>query len=235
MKKNKKEKKQGSEYEVGYGKPPKHSRFKKKQSGNPGGRPVKRHIPSLWKQLDPLNSAILEQAARRLDIRTTEGKKTISQLEAALEKLFKMGMQGNRLSLVTFIELIQNAQDKEKKQIQEVFRAAVLHHQAYAEQFETAEREGRPVPKVLPNPKDVIIDLWNTDHQVQIVGPITWTEQEELEKNLEKRDLTDKMLKSYRVSADSGETHLHEIISKIEEGRARLNASLPPRLHKPPP
>lgn len=232
MKKKKKD--QGSDYEVGYGKPPKHTQYKPKQSGNPGGRPVKRHIPSLWKQLDPLNSAIIEQAARRLDIRTTEGKKTISQLEAALEKLFKMGMQGNRLSLVTFIELIQNAQDKEKEQIQEVFRAALLHHQVYAEQFETAEREGRPVPKVLPHPKDVIIDLWNTDHPVQIVGPMTWTEQEELEKNLEKRDLTDKMLKSYRVSADSSETHLYEIISKIEEGRARLNASFPPRLHKSP-
>lgn len=233
MKKKKKD--QGSDYEVGYGKPPKHTRFQPEQSGNPGGRPVKRHIPSLWKILDPLNTTILEQTARGLTIRTPNGKKTISQLEAALEKLFKMGLEGNRLSLVTYLEFVQNAQDKQKEMVQEVFRAALLHHQVYAEPFETAEREGRPVPKVLPHPKDVIIDLWNTDHPVQIVGPITWTEQEELEKNLEKRDLTDKMIKSYRVSAGSGETHFDEIISKIEEGRARLNASLPPRLHKPPP
>ena len=29
----------GADYEVGYGKPPKHTRFKKGQSGNPKGRP----------------------------------------------------------------------------------------------------------------------------------------------------------------------------------------------------
>ena len=235
MKNNKKEKKQGSEYEVGYGKPPKHSRFKKKQSGNPGGRPVKRHIPSLWKQLDPLNSAILEQAARRLDIRTTEGKKTISQLEAALEKLFKMGMQGNRLSLVTFIELIQNAQDREKEQMQEVFRAAALHHQVYAEQFETAEREGKPVPKVLPHPKDVVIDLSDDDHPVQIIGPMTWTEQAQAEEWERYRDEADWGLKQLQTRDDIDQEELDFLVPKIKENRAKWNDALPPRLRIPPP
>lgn len=34
-----KKKRQNKDYEVGYGRPPKHSQFKKGQSGNPSGRP----------------------------------------------------------------------------------------------------------------------------------------------------------------------------------------------------
>ena len=33
-------------YEVGYGKPPKNTRFKKGMSGNPGGRPSAKRNPS---------------------------------------------------------------------------------------------------------------------------------------------------------------------------------------------
>jgi len=39
----------GDPYEVGFGKPPKHTRFKKGQSGNPNGRPRKK--PDLYLEL----------------------------------------------------------------------------------------------------------------------------------------------------------------------------------------
>lgn len=235
MKENKKKKNQGSENEVGHSNPPKHSQFPKGKSGNPRGRPKKRNVPSLFRQLDPAAALVLEQAARELTVRTANGDKRISQLEAALEKLFKKGMEGDYRSLVTYIPLVKNAQDEKKEMEAKLFKAVRLHDELYAEQFKTAERESKPVPRVLPHPKDIIIDLSDPDNPVRIVGPITWIEQEELDKNLEERDSTDEMLKSLRVLVDSGETHLNEIVSKIEEGRARLNASFPPRLHKPPP
>ncbi len=45
----KKERRPGDPYEVGYGKPPKRTRFKKGRSGNPYGRPPKK--PDLYSEL----------------------------------------------------------------------------------------------------------------------------------------------------------------------------------------
>jgi hypothetical protein len=45
----KKERRPGDPYEVGFGKPPKHTRFKKGRSGNPKGRPRKK--PDLYGEL----------------------------------------------------------------------------------------------------------------------------------------------------------------------------------------
>jgi len=63
------------DYDVGYKKPPKHGRFKKGQSGNPGGRPrrPKREEPEAY--VERMKALVLEEAYRLIDIH--EGGKTI--------------------------------------------------------------------------------------------------------------------------------------------------------------
>ena len=57
-----------TDYEVGYGKPPKSSRFKKGKSGNPKGRPkgAKNRLPNLNEER--LKSIIIKEAYRPINV-----------------------------------------------------------------------------------------------------------------------------------------------------------------------
>lgn len=77
------------DYDVGYGKPPKHTQFKKGQSGNPKGR--KRRSRSM----DDIARGLLDEM---VPVRTSDGRtKMISAREALLEKAradtFKGGLR----------------------------------------------------------------------------------------------------------------------------------------------
>ena len=85
-------------YEVGYGKPPKHSRFKKGQSGNPSGRP--RRSANLATHFEAaLNEkvAIVENRRRR---KITKG-------EAIAKQLINRAVQGDDKFVQTFLRLMR--------------------------------------------------------------------------------------------------------------------------------
>jgi len=67
--------KQGSDYEVGYGRPPAHTRFKAGKSGNPKGRP---------KGARGLNTLARELLTARVPVRTASGEKRMHRIEAVL-------------------------------------------------------------------------------------------------------------------------------------------------------
>lgn len=73
-------------YEVGYGKPPKKSQFKKGQSGNPNGRP-----PS-----DVSFQAILRRVLDKSVVaKTTSGEIRMTQLEVILQQFVSKAANGN--------------------------------------------------------------------------------------------------------------------------------------------
>ncbi len=69
------------DYEIGYGKPPKHTRFRKGQSGNPQGRPKKKDPAITMEQVD---MAFIEAVQR--DVRVKEGDKV--HVRPAYEAIF---------------------------------------------------------------------------------------------------------------------------------------------------
>ena len=86
----------GAEYQVGYGKPPKRTRFKPGQSGNPKGRP---------KGAKGLNTIVRESLGGKLAVRTSEGTRKISKIEAVLQKTLEKALKGDARAQLELMKL----------------------------------------------------------------------------------------------------------------------------------
>ncbi|MBA3519250.1 MAG: hypothetical protein H0T75_16800 [Rhizobiales bacterium] len=88
----------GSTYEVGYGKPPPHTRFKPGQSGNPKGRP-KRHRN--------LRTVVEEALAETITIREGDRTRTVPRLEALVRTIMNRALKGDPKFVASLIALIR--------------------------------------------------------------------------------------------------------------------------------
>ncbi len=92
-------------YPVGYGKPPKRTRFKKGQSGNPKGRPK-----------GSLNSAaVFDRAAReRIVINENGQRKIVTKQEAVYKQLVNKAVSGDLGALRLFLMLSQLVEQQQE-------------------------------------------------------------------------------------------------------------------------
>jgi hypothetical protein len=81
-------------YDVGYGKPPKHSQFKPGQSGNPKGRKP---------GAKSLKSVVTKRASKKVKIRTESGYRKVSTMEAVIEQLAIAAMKGDAKARSEFL------------------------------------------------------------------------------------------------------------------------------------
>jgi hypothetical protein len=78
---------------VGYGRPPRHTRFKPGQSGTPGGRP---------KYTRNLKTIIQQALTGRITVREGERRRTITKLEGVVLRQVEGALKGNdRAALAT--------------------------------------------------------------------------------------------------------------------------------------
>ena len=91
------------DYEVGYGKPPRHTRFKKGQSGNPRGRPSgSKNLKTL------LNEALNE----RVVVAEEGGRRKITKREAIVTQLVNRSASADFRAIKILLDMVRDIESQ---------------------------------------------------------------------------------------------------------------------------
>jgi hypothetical protein len=157
------------------------TRFKKGQSGNPAGRPKKTRLSS-----QSADALTLEMAERQVKLRDGDGEKTVSMIGAVKQAQFKSAVEGNALAQRDILRDYERAAAAREAAIGEISQRWRSYKAKAEEAIAYAVRTGRPVPRFLPHPDDVVID---DEVGARIIGPLTEEELAQLEETLRVRDV----------------------------------------------
>jgi len=103
--------------EVGYKNPPKHTQFKKGQSGNPNGRPKKcKNV----RFREDINKLIMKDAQTDMSLQINGELTTLSSFEAVLMALRNKALKGDSRAAKLYTDLIKQASIEEKEYYEEI-------------------------------------------------------------------------------------------------------------------
>ncbi len=95
---------EGSGYEVGYGKPPVATRFKKGVSGNPRGRP---------KGSRGFNALLMEAMREKVIVTESGRRRAVSKLEVTFKQLVNKAAGGDPRATKLMLELVRVGEQEE--------------------------------------------------------------------------------------------------------------------------
>jgi hypothetical protein len=162
-------------YEVGYGKPPKASRFSPGQSGNPKGRPKGARNKRPGPHEERLEEIILEEAYRGVRVNDGKGQVTVAVATAVMRSLAVNAARGQLRSQQAFTKLVFETERDRKAMADQAFEAAIIYKTKWERELERRKELGVTGREPLPHPDDVYIDP-NTG-EVSVKGPMNKAEK----------------------------------------------------------
>jgi len=208
-------------YEVGYGKPPQETQFRKGQSGNPLGRPkgAKTKRPKAYEE--KLKNIIYEEAYRDVPVQGEYGMVAIPMAQAVARSIAVKAAKGDHRSQKLFFEALSTVESADFEQHCEKLDLWFTYKHKWEEELERREKLGIKGQEPLPHPDHIKFD-WNTG-EVIIWGPITPEEKEtfevmtDLEKNI--NELRDEL---EETKSKKRRSEIMEKIAITEDALAKL-------------
>ena len=183
-------------YEVGYGKPPKHSRFKPGQSGNPSGRPrgSRNKFPALNEER--LKDIILLEAYRTITVNDGDRRVTLPMAQAIVRTLALNAAKGNQRALNLFTEMLSTTERENKRLHDEWLQTAISYKVDWEQELERRKITGETGPDPLPHPDDIVINMQTG--LVEVKGPFTKEEKVVWDSFREKKKACDEEIAHYQ-------------------------------------
>ncbi|SEM20015.1 hypothetical protein SAMN05443999_11540 [Roseovarius azorensis] len=175
-----------ADYEVGYAKPPKDTRFKPGQSGNPMGRPrgAKNKRPALNEER--LKDIILDEAYRDITVRDGDRNVTVPMAQAVMRALAVNAAKGQHRAQRLFAEMLATTERQNKQLSDEWLQTAIAYKVDWERELQRRAQMGiTHLPAPLPHPDQVRIDMNKGTAWIQ--GPMTKDDLKELEVWRERR------------------------------------------------
>jgi len=162
-------------YAVGYGKPPKASRFKPGTSGNPGGRPKgSGSAKPADVVVEQIKALVLEEAYRPIQIRDGDKLVELPLVRAVVRSLGLNAAKGQHRSQTTLLDLVTAVEGERRSNRERLFEEVIDYKLHWEKEIAVARRAGLPEPTPLPHPDSLTINPF--DGSVISRGP--WTEEE---------------------------------------------------------
>ncbi len=152
------------DYDIGFGRPPHYTQFRKGQSGNPAGRPKKAQPPAEPIAGEAVDKILRAQLDREIALKGPGGAKTMKVLEAILLAQQKSALAGNSaaqrdvLKEARLLEERAYLREQHQRERQEKDFKAALRWKAEQERIWAKAKEGCEPDDPWPHPDDFIID-----------------------------------------------------------------------------
>ncbi len=155
-------------YEVGYGRPPKHSQVAKGQVLNATGRPKgSKNKPKRAAYLEPLKALIREEVYRLIPIDEGDRTRQMPIIQVALRATGVNAAKGRVGATELLVKTARALEREDRKETEETLRFWLQ----YKHDWEHKKRMGKAGTPPIPHPDDVHIDI--VEGTVWFSGPVT--------------------------------------------------------------